>query len=80
MRHLGFFGWLLLVPGLLLLLLLLGFAVLVLSMVPPVVGWVSAGVVVIVAVWLFLGRKKSPAALGSETSLLGRQSSKEGLL
>ena len=60
-------------------LLLLAVGFFVLSMVPPVVGWVTFGLVAVFLAWFFFARGNSPAA-GSEASLMGRSSSKDGLL
>lgn len=72
-----FWRWLLLLPLLGVALIFLSLSLLVLSLVPPLVGWISFAVVVVVVVWVFC-RRGSGAV--SEGSLMGRQSSKEGLL
>lgn len=61
------------------LLLLLGVALLVLSLMPPLVSWVSVAVMAVVAVWAVL-RRRTGAVSGSETALMGTQRSKDGLL
>lgn len=75
-----FLYWLLVVPlsaaavG-----LLLGFMGLVLSISPPLTSAVAVGILALAAVWFFVVRRKSAGAV-SEASLMGRQTSKEGLL
>jgi hypothetical protein len=79
MKNMSVLQWLLLLPALLLFLLSLGLCLLVLSFMPPLVGWAAAGVVVVVVVWFILVRSRGAGPV-SEAGLIGRQSSKDGLL
>lgn len=80
MKH-GIIYWLMLPPALVLCLVSLGIAGVVLSSVPPLVSWVAAGILAVVVGWFIFGRHQSSTKIaGSESSLMGRQSSKEGLL
>jgi hypothetical protein len=55
--------------------------VFVLQFFPPVVSWAAAGMLLVMLAWFFFGRRGASIKIaGSETSLMGRQSSKEGLL
>lgn len=73
--------FLLVIPAGLLILALLSFSFLVLSFFPPLVTWVAVAMMAVVGAWLFFSRRGSSSLVaGSETSLMGRQSSKEGLL
>jgi hypothetical protein len=70
--------FLLLFPGLVLCLLLAGVFFFALAVLPP---WVSAVAMVVMAVfvlWLFMRKKSSGPA--TEGVLMGRQTSKDGLL
>lgn len=68
-------------PALLLCLVSFGVLWSLLSLFPPVVS-VVAGILLAVAIaWWIVGRRQSSTlVVGSETSLMGRQSSKDGLL
>jgi len=80
MKRPSVFFWLLLPPALLLFVLSFSVAVFLLSLAPAVVSWAAAGVLAVVAAWFVLVRRRGVALTGSESSLLGRQISKEGLL
>lgn len=58
--------------------LLAGFMLLVLSFAPPVTSLVALGILALGAVWFFFLRRSAGPV--SEASLMGRQSSTEGLL
>jgi membrane protein implicated in regulation of membrane protease activity len=74
--------WLVLLvpPAVIACLLSLSILGLILAFLPPVVSWVAFAVLVVALVWFFLVRRRGSVVPGSEFSLLGRQSSKEGLL
>lgn len=67
---------LLALPVVLVLLLVAG---VFLIFLPPVVSWVSLGMLCVVALWLLL-RRRSGRVTGSEFALMGSHSSKDGLL
>lgn len=72
--------WAVVVPvAAVLVFLMVGFMLLVLSFAPPVTSAVALGILTLAALWFFLVRRKSAGAL-TEGSLMGRQSSTEGLL
>lgn len=79
MKKMSLLHWLLLPPAV----LLFGFSLagvgFILSYSPPLVVGVGVLVLVVIAVWFVLVRRHGPAA-GSEAALMGRQSSKDGLL
>jgi len=79
MKSRSWLRWLLLLPAALLLALSLGLTFLVLSFTPPLVAAAAWGVVLVLAVWLVLVRRGG-AVQSSESGLMGRQSSKDGLL
>jgi hypothetical protein len=58
---------------------LVGFMLLVISLAPPMVSGVSLAVLAVAGLWFFLHRRAA-AGVVSEASLMGRQSSTEGLL
>lgn len=66
------------VPALVLIAGLMAVFFIVLSLLPPVVSWVSLAVFLVVVAWAVFARGRSGPV--SETSLLGRQKTKEGLL
>lgn len=72
----------LLLPAAAVALLLLAAVVgLVLTVAPPAVSAVALGILALLTLWVLFGRRGSSTILaGSEASLMGRQSSKEGLL
>lgn len=72
--------WLLLLPALLACALSLTVVAFVFAFLPPVVGWVAVLVAAVVVLWFFLVRRRGGLVPGSESSLMGRQSSVEGLL
>jgi hypothetical protein len=80
MKRPSIFFWLLLPPAL----LLCGFSitvfVLLCQFIPASVGWAVAGIATVIVLWFFLARRRGETLAGSEYSLMGRQSSKEGLL
>lgn len=80
MKKHSLFYWLLLPPALLLCLFSLSLAGWLLSKAPALVLWVSLVVAAVGAAWFFLVRRRGSVLTGSETSLMGRQTSKEGLL
>jgi hypothetical protein len=59
--------------------LLLAFGAVVLAVAPPVASLAALGILALAAAWFFLARRKSAGVL-SEASLMGRQTSKDGLL
>ena len=69
----------LLLPALLVLLLCLAMASAVLTFAPPLVSAVAGVLLLVVLVWFVLVRRRG-AGIASEASLIGRQSSKDGLL
>jgi len=72
---------LLVIPGGLLCLGMLGLSFFILAFFPPLVTWVAVGIMVLLGAWFLFGRRDSSNILaGSESSLMGRQKSKEGLL
>ena len=72
--------WAVVVPAAAVLVLFLGaFMLVVLSVAPSLTSAVALGILALGAVWFFLVRRKSAGAL-TEASLMGRQSSTEGLL
>ncbi|MGO4587155.1 hypothetical protein AB4Z38_25240 [Arthrobacter sp. 2RAF6] len=73
------FRFLLLVPLGVLVLALIGWLLFVMSVLPPLVSGVAFGLLVVVAVWFFYARKRSPV-IGSEASLMRGHRSKDGLL
>lgn len=72
--------FLLLLPGLLLAGIFLAVFFTVLAFLPPVITAVAFAVLAIVGLWLVLGRRGATTVPGTESSLLGRQKSSEGLL
>lgn len=72
--------FLLAVPAVLFIVGLLAFSFFVLSFFPAYVTWTAVALMSVVGVWLFFGRRGQVAGIGSETSLMGRQTMKEGLL
>lgn len=74
------FYWLMLPPAVLLCLLSLGLAGFLLAHAPAIVVWVAFALLAVGILWFFLVRRRGSVLTGSESSLLGRQSSKEGLL
>jgi len=80
MKKPSIFFWLLLPPALLLCGVSLTVFVLFCQFIPAEVGWAVAGIGTVVVLWFFIVRRRGDAVTGSESSLLGRQSSKEGLL
>jgi membrane protein implicated in regulation of membrane protease activity len=68
------------VPALLGLGVMLGLIVLVLQSAPPFVSTVALVVFALVVCWFLFVRRRGNNTVVSESSLLGRQSSKEGLL
>lgn len=70
---------LLLPAAVLVVLFLVGFMVLVVMLAPPVVSGVSLALLALAGVWFFVVRRGSGGPV-SEGSLMGRQTSKEGLL
>lgn len=73
--------FLLAVPAALFILAMLGISFFILSLFPPFVTWTAVCLMVVVGVWLLVGRRRSSSlVVGSETALMGRQSSKDGLL
>jgi hypothetical protein len=79
MRKPSLLHWILFFPALLLLLLCLGVTALVLALAPPAVSGVAVGLLVVCGAWFFLARRRGSSTL-TEGSLMGSQSSKEGLL
>lgn len=79
MRKMSPLQWLLLLPAFLLLLLCLGLSALVLAFSPPFVSVVAGGVVLVSVLWFLLVRRRGSGPV-SEAGLIGRQSSKDGLL
>lgn len=78
---LGLLYVLLVPPALVLSLASLALVGLLLSQLPPVVSWVAGVMVVLGVAWLIVRRRGSSSFVaGSESSLMGRQSSKDGLL
>ena len=71
---------LLLPPALLLALASVAVLLFVLSLFPPLVSWVAVLLAAAGLAWFFLVRRRGSVLPGSESSLMGRQSSKEGLL
>jgi len=80
MKRPGIFFWLLLPPALLLCGVSLTLFLLVVQFIPAHVTWVAVGLGVVIVLWFFLVRRRGDVLAGSESSLMGRQSSKEGLL
>lgn len=70
--------FLLVIPGLVLCLILAGIFFFALAFLPPWVSTVALVTLTLFGLWLFM-RKKSSGPL-TESSLMGRQSSKDGLL
>lgn len=70
---------LLCVPVLVVALGLFGVSAFVLSLLPAPVTVVTVCLIVVVVLWLVLGRRREPAAAGTESRFLS-QPSKEGLL
>ena len=70
--------FLLVIPGLLITLVLGVVFFFALALFPPVVSTVALSIMAVFGIWLFM-RKRSKGPV-SETSLLGRQSTKDGLL
>lgn len=58
---------------------LVGVFVLIASLLPASSVWIGAALVVGAVIWWKM-RGRVPAAAGSETALMGRQTSKDGLL
>jgi hypothetical protein len=58
---------------------LVGFMLFVISLASPAASALALGILALAAVWFFVVRRKS-AGVVSEASLMGRQSSTEGLL
>lgn len=79
MKKLSLLSWLLLLPAFLLLLVSLAVCGLILSIAPPVVSGMAVAVLAVAAVWFFLVRRRGAGA-ATESGLMGRQASKEGLL
>lgn len=79
MKSLSLFQWLLLLPAFLLLLLSLALVGLVLMFAPPVITAVAFGLFAVVLLWFFLARRGG-TSIPSEASIMGRQSSRDGLL
>lgn len=80
MKKHSLFYWLLLPPALLAFLFSLSLAGWLLSKAPALVVWVALSVALVAAAWFVLVRRRGTVLTGSETSLMGRQSSTEGLL
>jgi len=80
MKKLNLFTLLLLLPGVLLLLLFMCLFFLALSFFPPYISVIALGIIALIVLWWKFGRRGSKEILNSEAGLMGRQSSKEGLL
>lgn len=80
MKRPSIFFWLLLPPALLLCLFSITVFVVLCQFIPPAGGWAIAGIVTVVVLWFVFVRRRGEVLAGSESSLLGRQSSKDGLL
>ncbi len=70
--------FLLVIPGLVVALLLMAVFFLALALFPPLVSTVALSIMGVFIIWLFM-RKRSKGPV-SEGSLVGRQSTKDGLL
>lgn len=80
MKRPGIFFWLLLPVAVLLCLVSLAVLVLLVQFIPPSVTAAAVACLTLAVLWFFLVRRRGATVTGSETSLMGRQSSKEGLL
>lgn len=80
MKRPGLLFWLLLPAALLVGLVSVVVLVLLLQFIPPQVTGAAVFVGVIAVLWFFFARRRGEVLTGSEGTLLGRQSSKEGLL
>lgn len=80
MKRPSVFFWLLLPPAFLLFCFSLLVLVLVVQFIPAPVVWASLAICTVVVLWFFLVRRRGNVLTGSESSLAGRQSSREGLL
>lgn len=79
MRRMTFLHWLLLPPALLVFGLSLWLLGAVLSTASPLVAVVGVFVVVVIAAWVVFARGRAKLS-GSESAMMGRQTSKDGLL
>lgn len=80
MKRPGIFFWLLLPVALLSALFSLVVLVLLVQFIPAGVTWAAVAVGTLGVLWFFFARRRGEVLTGSEVSLTGRQSSKEGLL
>lgn len=73
--------FLLMIPAALLIAGMLGLSFFILHFFPPFVTWVAVCMMVVVGAWLLFSRRGASSIIaGSEASMIGRQSSKDGLL
>jgi uncharacterized membrane protein YesL len=80
MKKHGLFYWLMLPPALVLCLASLTLVGFLLSKAPALVVVVAFALLGVAVLWFFLVRRRGSVLTGSESSLMGRQTSKEGLL
>lgn len=80
MRKPGLLFWLLLPAAVLLGLVSVGILVLLVQFIPPHVTGVAVAVLTLGLLWFLFARRRGQVLTGSEATLMGRQSSKEGLL
>lgn len=80
MKRPGIFFWLLLPAALLACLFSITVLLLLVQFIPAHVTWAAVALATVVALWFFVVRRRGDVLAGSEASLMGRQSSREGLL
>ena len=80
MKKLNLLTLLLLLPGVLLLLVCMSLFFLALSVFPPYISFIALGIIGLIVLWWKFGRRASKEVVNSEAGIMGRQSSKEGLL